>query len=142
MADAAPDCSRGKEWRGRGTVLVVEDEEGVREVVGRMVERLGFEVISAEDGLAALEVLDRHYGSVSAVLLDLSMPRMGGHETFQHIRDRRPNLPVVLMSGYTEQEAAAKLLDNANGAVGFLQKPFLPEDLTAVLRDISLPASA
>jgi CheY-like chemotaxis protein len=123
-------------------VLVVEDEEGVREVVGRMIERLGFEVITAEDGVAAVDVLDRHRGSLAAVLLDLSMPRMGGQETLRHLRERRPDLPVIVMSGYTEQEAVTKLLDGTGGAVGFLQKPFLPEDLASVLRHASLPASA
>jgi two-component system, cell cycle sensor histidine kinase and response regulator CckA len=123
-------------------VLVVEDEEGVREVVGRMVERLGFEVMTAGDGMAALEALERHTGPVAAVLLDLSMPRMGGQEALGHLRARRPDVPVILMSGYTEQEVAAKLLDGSTGAVAFLQKPFLPEDLTSILRHISVPASA
>jgi len=59
-----------------------------------------------------------------------------------HLRERRPELPVILMSGYTEKEVAAKLLDGTTGAVAFLQKPFLPEDLTSVLRHISLSASA
>jgi two-component system, cell cycle sensor histidine kinase and response regulator CckA len=62
---------------------------------------------------------------------------MGGSETLRLIRERRPELPVILMSGYTEQEVASKLLDESNGAAGFLQKPFLPEDLTRVLRDAS-----
>ena len=141
-ADAAPSRAGGTDWRGRGTVLVVEDEEGVREVVGRMVERLGFEVLTAGDGLAALEVVDRHAGSLAAVLLDLSMPRMGGHETLRHLRERRPDLPVIVMSGYTEEELATKLLDGPTGAAGFLQKPFLPEDLTHVLRHLSLRATA
>jgi PAS domain S-box-containing protein len=142
VADPQPRRVSGAEWRGRGTVLVVEDEEGVREVVGRMVERLGFQVITAGDGLAALELLDGHNGSVAAVLLDLSMPRMGGQETLQHLRERRPDIPVIVMSGYTEQEVAARLMDGTSGAVGFLQKPFLPEDLVSVLRHASLPASA
>jgi PAS domain S-box-containing protein len=137
QADGTPRRISGADWRGCGTVLVVEDEDGVREVVGRMLERLGFQVITADDGLAALERLDEHDGAVSAVLLDLSMPRMGGFEALQHIRDRKPDLPVILMSGYTEQEVASKLLDGTSGAVCFLQKPFLPEDLTSVLRQVS-----
>jgi PAS domain S-box-containing protein len=137
QAEGAPRRISAADWRGHGTVLVVEDEDGVREVVGRMLERLGFQVITADDGLAALERLDDHDGAVSAVLLDLSMPRMGGFETLQHIRERKPDLPVILMSGYTEQEVASKLLDGTSGAVGFLQKPFLPEDLTSVLRQVS-----
>ncbi len=140
-ADAAPVRPGAVDWRGRGTVLVVEDEEGVREVVGRMVERLGYQVIYAEDGVAALEVIDRRSEALAAALLDLSMPRMGGHETLLQLRERCPDLPVILMSGYTEQEVATKLLDGT-GAVAFLQKPFLPEDLTSALRHVSLRASA
>jgi len=132
-----PARASGADWRGRGTILLAEDEEGVREVVGRMLERLGFRVLPAEDGVAALEALDRSDHTVTAVLLDVSMPRMGGSETLRQIRERRPDLPVVLMSGYTEQEVASKLLDDSPGAVGFLQKPFLPEDLASVLRHAS-----
>ncbi|MDQ3137004.1 MAG: response regulator [Gemmatimonadota bacterium] len=139
-ANAPPRRISGADWRGHGTVLVIEDEDEVREVVGRMLERLGFHVIAAQDGVAALERLDEHDGSVAAVLLDLSMPRMGGYEVLQRIRGRKPDLPVILMSGYTEQEVASKVLDARSGVVGFLQKPFLPEDLTSVLRHVSPPA--
>jgi two-component system, cell cycle sensor histidine kinase and response regulator CckA len=141
-ADMAPRRLSGAGWRGRGTVLVVEDEEGVREVVGRMLERLGFQVITAVDGQDAIRVLREQDGEVTAVLLDVSMPRMGGRETVQLLRERSPELPVVLMSGYTEQDAAAKILDGTSGAVGFLQKPFLSEDLSSVLRQLSQSAIA
>ena len=136
-ADVGPPRVSATQWRGQGTVLVVEDEEGVREVVRRMLERLGFQVITAEDGIAALERLQAHQGAIAAVLLDLSMPRMTGQEALHEIRRLRPDVPVVLMSGYTEQEVASKLLDSVGGATGFLQKPFLPEDLTSVLREVS-----
>ncbi|HUR94046.1 MAG TPA: ATP-binding protein [Gemmatimonadales bacterium] len=141
-AESAPRRVSGAEWRGTGTVLVVEDEEGVREVVARMLERLGFEVVTAEDGVAALERLDSLDGRVSAVLLDLSMPRMGGFEALEHIRQRLPETRVILMSGYTEQEVDAKLLDGTNGPVSFLQKPFLPEDLKSALRHNTYRSSA
>jgi PAS domain S-box-containing protein len=145
-ADAAPRQIAGSGWRGRGTVLVIEDEEGVREVVGRMLERLGLHVLTAADGVDAIRVLDEHDserdGVVTAALLDLSMPRMGGLETLQQLRERMPDLPVILMSGYTEQEVGLKILDSAGGAVAFLQKPFLPDDLSAALRQLSQSAIA
>ena len=141
-ADKAPRRGSGTGWRGQGTVLVVEDEEGVREVIVRMLERLGFHVIAAVDGQDALRVLDEHDGGVTAVLLDLSMPRMGGAETVRLVRQRSPELPVLLMSGYTERDVASKILDGLGGAVGFLQKPFLSEDLSSVLRQISQSAVA
>ena len=141
-ADVAPRRLSGAGWCGRGTVLVVEDEDGVREVVGRMLERLGFHVITAVDGQDALHVLGEHDGEVTAVLLDLSMPRMGGAETVRLIRQRSPELPVVLMSGYTEEDVASKILDGLGGGVRFLHKPFLSEDLSSVLRQLSQSAIA
>jgi two-component system, cell cycle sensor histidine kinase and response regulator CckA len=141
-ADVAPRRLSGAGWRGQGTVLVVEDEEGVREVVGRMLERLGFHVIMAVDGRDALRVFDEHDGGVTAVLLDLSMPRMGGQETVRLLRQRSPEVPVVLMSGYTEHDVASKILDELGGAVGFLHKPFLSEDLSRLLRQIAQSAVA
>jgi PAS domain S-box-containing protein len=141
-AEVAPRRLSGAGWRGRGTVLMVEDEEGVREVVGRMLERLGFHVIMAVDGHDAIRALDEHDGELTAVLLDLSMPRMGGAETVRLLRQRSPELPVVLMSGYTEEDVASKILDGLGGTVGFLHKPFLSEDLSSVLRQISQSAIA
>jgi PAS domain S-box-containing protein len=141
-AEAAPRRLSGAGWRGRGTVLMVEDEEGVREVVGHMLERLGFHVITAVDGQDGIRALDEHDGEVTAVLLDLSMPRMGGSETVRLIRQRSPELPVVLMSGYTEEDVASKILEDLGGTVGFLHKPFLSEDLSSVLRQISQSAIA
>jgi CheY-like chemotaxis protein len=65
------------------------------------------------------------------------MPRVGGAETVRLLRQRSPELPVVLMSGYTEEDVASKILEGLGATVGFLHKPFLSEDLSAVLRQVS-----
>ena len=122
------------DWQGKGTVLVVDDEEGVREVAERMLEELGFDTISAIDGRDALEVIQRIGDRVTAVLLDLSMPRMGGQETFRHLRAHFPQLPIIMMSGYTEEAVASQVTGSGPGMAVFLQKPFLAEDLIGVLR--------
>jgi len=122
------------DWQGSGTILVVEDEEGVREVAERILQEIGFQTIGAEDGRRALEIMDEVGDSVTAVLLDLSMPRMGGAETFRRLRALRPDLPILMMSGYTEQVVAPQFSGFGPGVTGFLQKPFLAEDLIAVLR--------
>jgi PAS domain S-box-containing protein len=122
------------DWQGSGTILVVEDEEGVREVAERILQEIGFQTIGAEDGRRALEIMDEVGDSVTAVLLDLSMPRMGGAETFRRLRALRPELPILMMSGYTEQVVAPQFSGSGPGVTGFLQKPFLAEDLIAVLR--------
>jgi PAS domain S-box-containing protein len=130
---AKPSGERS-EWRGTGTILVVEDEEGVREVAERILQDIGFATIGAEDGRQALEIMEEAGEQITAVLLDLSMPRMGGVETFRRLRQTRPALPILLMSGYTEQVVAPQFGDSDPGVTGFLQKPFLAEDLIAVLR--------
>jgi PAS domain S-box-containing protein len=128
-----PSAERS-EWRGSGTILVVEDEEGVREVAERMLQDIGFETIGAEDGRHALDLMQELGDRVTAVLLDLSMPRMGGAETFRRLREMKPDLPILMMSGYTEQVVAPQFNNSGPGTTGFLQKPFLAEDLIAVLR--------
>lgn len=131
-----PSAARS-DWRGSGTVLVVEDEEGVREVAERILQDLGYDTITAVDGRDALEVMDRSGDRVSVVLLDLSMPRMGGQEAFRRIREIRPDLPVIIMSGYTEEAVAPKIGGSGLGQTAFLQKPFLAEDLAGVLREMA-----
>ena len=131
-----PSAARS-DWRGSGTVLVVEDEEGVREVAERILQDLGFDTIAAVDGRDALDVMDRSGDRVSVVLLDLSMPRMGGQEAFRRIREVRPELPVIIMSGYTEEAMAPKIGGSDLGPTAFLQKPFLAEDLAGLLRQIA-----
>ena len=129
-----PPSAARTDWTGTGTVLVVEDEEGVREVAERILQDFGFETLVAVDGKEALEVMEREGDKVAVVLLDLSMPRMGGQETLRHLRERRPHLPVIMMSGYTEEAVASQFSDNGPGMTAFLQKPFLAEDLMDVLR--------
>ena len=122
------------DWQGSGTILVVDDEEGVREVAERILQETGFQTITAADGRQALEIMEKVGAGVTAVLLDLSMPRMGGAETFRRLRALRPELPILMMSGYTEQVVVPQFSTSGPGITGFLQKPFLAEDLIAVLR--------
>jgi PAS domain S-box-containing protein len=131
-----PSAERS-DWQGSGSILVVEDEEGVREVVERMLQEIGFQTLSAEDGRHALDIIEREGDNVTAVLLDLSMPRMGGAETLRRLRALRPELPVLMMSGYTEQSVVPQFGDLGPGPTGFVQKPFLAEDLIAVLRQFA-----
>jgi PAS domain S-box-containing protein len=123
-------------WRGTGTVLIVEDEAGVREVAQQMLQDFGFATLLAVDGRDGLEQMDRAGTAVTAVLLDLSMPRMGGQETFRRLREHSPGLPIVVMSGYTEESVAEEFLQAGSGPTAFLQKPFLAEDLVGALRKV------
>jgi two-component system cell cycle sensor histidine kinase/response regulator CckA len=125
--DATPQQPDDGDWRGTGTVLVIDDEEAVREVATRMLEQAGLTVVTASDGLEAIEFFRSHADEVSCVLLDLTMPRMSGEETLRELRDIRDDIRVVLSSGYSEQEVADRFGEQAIS--GFVQKPYLVSKL-------------
>jgi len=114
-------------WRGTGTVLVVDDEETVRGVASRSLVGFGFEVVLATNGREAIASFREDPAKFCAVLLDLTMPEMGGAETFAELRRLNPAVKVVLMSGFTEQDAVGRF--HRNDLAGFLSKPFTPEEL-------------
>jgi two-component system cell cycle sensor histidine kinase/response regulator CckA len=124
-------------WRGRGCVLVVDDEETVRSTATAMLRKLGFEVALATDGLEAVEIFRATSDRFALVLMDLTMPKMEGKQAFKEMRAIRSDVPVVLMSGFNEQEASEQLPEEDN--VGFLQKPFGLDDLTSAVQDLLAP---
>jgi PAS domain S-box-containing protein len=117
---------------GSETVLLVEDDAGVRAAAQRVLERAGYTVLLASTGAEALEVIERHGASVGVVLTDLVMPEMGGRELADHLNVRWPQTKIVFMSGYTE-DAASRASVLAPGAL-FLDKPFTPETLARKVR--------
>ncbi len=130
---AAPVAPRRPEgWRGTGTILVIDDEEAIRDVAGRILAKAGLAVLVAGDGQEGVRVFREHQESVGAVVLDLTMPRMGGLEASRALRGLRPGLPIVLMSGFSMQEVT---LQSAGLEItGFVQKPFKLLDLLAAVR--------
>ena len=120
------------EWRGHGLVLVVDDEEVVRKTTARMLSRVGFEPLSSADGIEAMECIRARGEELRAVILDLTMPRMGGEEVFGRIRALYPNLPVIMASGFDEKEAERRLA--GQGISAFLRKPFDLHALVNALR--------
>ena len=121
-------------WRGSGTVLLVDDEHTVRVVTGRMLEAMGFTVITANDGREAVERFRAEGAGIRAVLLDLTMPHLDGEGAFRELRALHPEVRVLLMSGYNEHEAMSRFI--GKGLAGFLQKPFKSESLRARLEEI------
>jgi two-component system cell cycle sensor histidine kinase/response regulator CckA len=113
-------------------------------VADRILQDFGFDTLLAVDGRDALDQFERARSRVTAVLLDLSMPRMGGQEVFRRLRQMCPALPVIIMSGYTEESVAAQFSASGADLTAFLQKPFLAEDLVDVLRRVvqSAPVAA
>jgi signal transduction histidine kinase len=119
---------------GRETVLVVEDEEGVRALVRDILEQSGYTVLEASHGAQALETSERHPGPIHLVLTDVVMPEMSGPELVQRLATLRPASKVLFMSGYTANAVVHR------GALGseteFLQKPFTAATLTRKVREI------
>jgi nitrogen-specific signal transduction histidine kinase/CheY-like chemotaxis protein len=122
------------EIRGVGTVLVVDDDPSVRALAESVLQEAGYVVELAENGLHAVERL-RHLGdAISLILLDLTMPQLGGAEAALEMRRIHPNVPIVAMSGYGDVE----VMERFSGAAvdDFLPKPFRPDQLTAKVRDV------
>jgi PAS domain S-box-containing protein len=119
-------------WRGAGTVLLIDDERGVRDIAARVLEDAGLTVLIAGGGEEGVRVFREHPRGIDAVVLDMTMPGMGGLEAARALRGLRSDLPVVLMSGYSVPEVARQSADL--GFTGFVQKPFTMSDLLAAVR--------
>jgi len=111
-----------KSRRGSGTVLLIDDEDEIRQGARAVLEMSGFEVLSAENGQAGVDLFRQHSSRVSLVILDLTMPVMGGEQAFDLLRAIRPGVPILLASGYDESDAIARIAHK--DFAGFLQKPF------------------
>jgi two-component system, cell cycle sensor histidine kinase and response regulator CckA len=121
-------------WRGTGTILVVDDEPKVREFAQNALQILGFRTATAGDGLEAIERMKELGSTVSAVLLDLTMPRMSGDKALPELRKLHPAVKVILISGFNEQDAVR---DFDGGAVdAFVKKPFTVDVLRVVLKRV------
>ena len=131
---AAPP-SPTQQARGEGVVLLVDDEKNVRITTALLLRAAGFEVLVAADGLEALEIFGAASGRIGAVLLDLTMPRMGGMATLKELRRLAPGIPVVLTSGYASARLEEELvLGDRPDAV--LPKPYPAERLLATLQRV------
>jgi PAS domain S-box-containing protein len=119
-------------WKAEGTVLVVDADEGVRDLVAETLERAGLRVLHAADAATAVELFERHADAIDLVILDRGLRAARGEELFDAIRRLRPAAPILLVSGYSEERAAAPLAGKE--LAGFLQKPFLPERLLERVR--------
>ena len=126
----APQVSRGS-----GTVLVADDEAAVRLVASRLLEIFGYSVVLAKDGREALELFTKSPDDFTVILMDLTMPRMDGLEAFAEMRRVRGDIPVVLMSGYNEQDAISRFAGQELTA--FVQKPFSPAELREAFRGLA-----
>ena len=121
-------------WKGKGRILLADDERAVQGAAVRILENLGFEVSTADDGEMASRLFARDPQSYDACLFDVTMPRMDGLETLDTVRRLRPDIPILLFSGYTERAAEIEGLRDQRTA--FLEKPFRTRSLEKKLSGI------
>ena len=117
-----------------GTVLLIEDEEPVRNMARIMLNRLGYTVLEAEDGVKALEIFQQHQDDIQCVLSDLTMPRMDGWYTLTALRKLSPDIPVILSSGYDEAQVMAG--EHTVRPNAFLGKPYKTTDLRVAVQKV------
>ncbi len=126
-------ASNSDGWKGEGKVLLVDDEETVRGIGAEMLKELGFTVITADDGREGVEQFKLN-PDVSFINLDLTMPHMDGEQCFRELRHIRPDVRVIMSSGYNEQEVTQKFV--GKGLAGFIQKPYKLSILEEAIRKI------
>lgn len=119
------------DWQGEGTILLVDDAKTCLAVGGRILEQRGFKVLKAENGCEAVDLLKLDPGAISCVVLDLVMPQMDGAEAMRLMRAIRPDLPIILSSGYSEQDLAGRF----TGVHAFVQKPYRASVLLEKVRE-------
>jgi PAS domain S-box-containing protein len=136
-AAAPKDPAAPIDWRGKGTILVVDDERTIRSILSATLAGMGFSTLLAANGAEAISIFDKNVADVVLAFVDMTMPVMGGAETLVALRERAPALPVVLMSGYSEQHAQAQLADAR--VVAFLEKPYTIAQIEEVIHRL-LPA--
>jgi len=124
----------GKTYKGRETILLVDDEEMIAEAGKRMLEKLGYRVFLAQSGQTALKIYERYRDRISLVILDMILPGMGGSEIFDMLKAMDPSIRVLLSSGYSLKGQASQIMKR--GCNGFIQKPFNIEQISEKIRDI------
>jgi PAS domain S-box-containing protein len=127
-----PDSPATAIPRGSATILVVDDEPTLRKIARVILERSGYSVLVAKDGLEAVEIFRQNEGKIGAILLDMTMPIMGGHEAFGLLREIRPGVPIVISSGYGEALSREEL--GVGAEAGFIQKPYTAAKLVASIQ--------
>ena len=119
---------------GTGTIMIVDDEKHVRELLKNQLEQIGYDVILAEDGSEAVKKYRKEYKRIKLIMLDMIMPKLDGRDTFLKMKQINPDLKVLLISGYSQDEKATKLLNE--GVLGFAQKPFKIDKISRIIQSV------
>jgi DNA-binding NtrC family response regulator len=128
--EAPPD----RKWKPHGTILVIDDEAFVRNVLTAMLQAIGFKVLTARDGMTGMDAYKKNTKDITAVILDVVMPGMSSEDTFREIRAVNKDATIVLSSGYSEKDAGKRF--SIPGIAGFIHKPYRRKALEESLRKI------
>jgi two-component system cell cycle sensor histidine kinase/response regulator CckA len=123
-----------RDLTGAETILLVEDEDAVRSFSARVLRNKGYEVLEADSGEAALKVLKEQIDTVDLLITDVVMPRLDGPSLVRQVREQRPGLKVIFISGYTEDAFRKRL--GEDGGIEFLPKPFSLKQLAAKVKEV------
>ena len=135
---AAAEAKPRTDLTGQGTILLVEDEEGLRSLNARGLRSRGYSVVEASNGIEALEVLEEKNGAVDLVVSDVVMPEMDGPTLLKSMREQNPDLKIIFVSGYAEDAFEKSLPENQQFA--FLPKPFTLSQLVAAVKETMTPS--
>ena len=124
----------GEPLKGTGTILLIEDESAVIEILRKLIERLGYHVIEAKTGKDALRLAREYDGDIDLAILDVFLPDINGNKIYPLLKELRPNLKVLVSSGYSIDGPAQEILDA--GAQGFIQKPVSIKELSEKLKEL------
>jgi len=120
--------------KGKETILLVDDESMIIDVGKQLMEKMGYKVLTARDGKEAMEIFEKNWEEIDMVVLDMIMPGMGGGECFDRMKGIKPDIKVLLSSGYSIDGQATEILNR--GCDGFIQKPFNIKEMSQKLREI------
>ena len=120
--------------KGSETVLLIDDEDMILDIGRELLEKLGYEVFTEKSGIEAIEIYRTKLKEIDIVILDMVMPKMGGEDTYEKLKDINPAVKVLLSSGYSIDGQASKIL--SRGCDGFIQKPFDIKSLSFEIRKI------
>ncbi|ATX79186.1 Response regulator receiver domain-containing protein [Mariprofundus aestuarium] len=134
IAGSDQSVADAEAWRGSGTILIIDDEVIIREVAACILEDMGFETMTAENGWEGVQHYLGSRDQIVGVLLDMTMPKMDGIECFSQLRGINPKVKVVLSTGYNERVASGGFA--GKGLAGYIQKPYEPKALREKMRSM------